>query len=116
MEVHDGKVLVPFTIANETDADALEGSIHLRLCDGCTFSATPQGFNKFDGESNSERNLDFQHVFAGTNLPPMEVSVVPPPGVTAFKIGIYYRCRTCDQIKLGSEPPQNDVGTVQLIR
>ena len=25
---------------------------------------------------------------------------MPPPGVTAFKIGIYYRCRTCYEIEL----------------
>jgi len=46
----DGVVRVPFTVLNATDADALEGSIDLKACDGCKIVGNPDGYTRLNGE------------------------------------------------------------------
>jgi hypothetical protein len=112
LNIADGVVHVPFTVTNGSDADALEGTIVLRACDRCKIVGNPPGFQKLAGEDDRERNFEFQHVFANSKVPQMEVSIVPPAGTDTFQVGISYRCRTCVLIK--GELPANDLGTVVL--
>jgi hypothetical protein len=86
LKLEDGSVQVPFTVQNSSDSDALEGSVVLRICDGCKFKETPQGFTKIDGQTENERNLDFQHIFSNSNIPRQRVSVIPPPNAPAFTL------------------------------
>jgi hypothetical protein len=113
LNIANGVVHVPFTIINGSDADALEGSISLRVCDGCKIVGDPDGYQKIAGEDDRERSMSFQHIFANSKAPRSEVSITPPAGADAFQVGIVYRCRTCVLIK-GGLLPANDLGTVIL--
>lgn len=111
LNVVDGAVKIPFTVANETDSDALEGSFSVRVCDGCKIVGMPEGFTQLNGQDEHERYQDFQHVLANTHLPKMNISVIPPAGADGFQIGLLYNCRTCSHVK--SFPPSS-IGTVTL--
>jgi hypothetical protein len=96
LQMHDGSVHVRLTVLNDTDVTALEGTIVLTVCDKCEIVGNPAGFTKVAGSPDTRRNMDFQHVFAKSRLPVMEVDVKPPPKATKFDIGIEYRCRNCE--------------------
>lgn len=111
----DGSVTLSFTVVNNTDANALEGTVIFRACNGCKIKSITGGFTKLPGEPDNQQNLDFQHIFARTNLPTMEATIIPPPDAESFQIGISYRCRTCnitDQNHLTL--PSDDLGMILI--
>jgi hypothetical protein len=114
LNMEDGVVKVPFTIMNGTDVDALDGTIVIFACDACKIVDTSPGFTKMDGQADNQRNFDFQHIFANSRAPKLEVSIVPPPNATTLQVAIEYRCRTCTLVKSHSAFPRNDVGTVLI--
>jgi len=114
LNMTNGIVKIQFHITNDSDADALEGAIDLRACDGCKILGNPDGFTKLNGEPDNEREMDFQHVFANSKLPKVEMQVIPPPNSDAFQIGIWYRCRTCVLVNTKVAVPRNNLGTVLL--
>jgi hypothetical protein len=92
----DGSVHVRFTVRNDTDVTAQEGVIVLIVCDKCEIVGNPAGFTKVSGSEDTRRNMDFEHVFAHSRLPPMEADVKPAPGESVVVLGIEYRCRNCE--------------------
>ena len=112
--VEDGKVKLYFNVLNPTGTDALEGVIILYVCRDCKIVETSPGFVKMVGQDDTERDFDFQHVFANARAQQMFVSVIPPPDADSFQIGIRYRCRSCLLVSDDQPIPANDLGTVIL--
>lgn len=114
LEETGGKIHVRFTVVNLTDANALDGDIILRVCSACKIVGTSPGFSHLEGSPATQRNFAFTHIFAHTDTQIMNVTVVPPPNVNSFQVGIEYRCRNCELPNGYRKLPASDIGTVVL--
>jgi hypothetical protein len=92
----DGVVHIKFWAQNDTDSTAVDGVIVFFVCDQCKIVKDPAEFSKLPGSPENTRNMDFQRIFAHSNLPPHEADVLPPAGVSSFVVGMDYRCRNCE--------------------
>lgn len=114
LNLENGAAKIKFDVVNGSDADALEGAIVFQACGGCKIIGTSPGFVKMDGQPDTERNWEFEHIFANSRAPRLEVTILPPHNVNSFQIAIKYRCRTCLLVRSGQPLPANDVGTVLI--
>jgi hypothetical protein len=106
----DGSVHVTFTVLNQTNVDALDGGLILQICDECKFAKEPARFSKHEALLDTERQMDFDHIFGETAIFPIALDVIPPPPPsTGVTITILYRGRTCVLHTQGT------MGTVHVI-
>jgi hypothetical protein len=106
----DGSIRVEFTVLNLSNADALDGSITLQICDDCKFAKEPPGFRKLAGQSDTQRYMEFKRILTQVSLETMTVDVTVPPRFERILVGITYRCRTCVVTEKVS------TGTVRIVR
>jgi hypothetical protein len=106
----DGSFRVEFTVLNLSNADALDGSITLQICDDCKFAKEPPGFRKLAGQSDTQRYMEFKRILTQVSLETMTVDVTVPPRFERILVGITYRCRTCVVTEKVS------TGTVRIVR
>jgi hypothetical protein len=90
----DGTVRFTITLANKSKVQAKNGSVYLRICEGCDFAEEPPGFHKQSSEYNQDRAMGFDALHAYTALAiPLRIRV--PTGVGQFAVGVTSRCENC---------------------
>lgn len=107
----DGTVHLEFTVANNTEVDALDGDLSLFICEYCKYAKEPELFTKLPTGTLQERTYHFSQILARTIFAPMSVDVLPPPFARSFTLGVMYRCRTCVLPKSA----KGIEGTVQIL-
>ncbi len=90
-----GVVTVQFSIYNSSDVAATNGAIIVRVCELCKFAGEPPGFAKVAGAEESDREHQFQHIYAKAMMETFSVKVEVPPNVSRAAIGIFASCETC---------------------
>jgi hypothetical protein len=111
-----GVVHVSFTVINDTDTPALEGTIILDVCDLCEIIGTPTGFTKVAGSRTTQLNMDFQHILAHSRVPTIEVDIRPPEGAPSFLIGVEYRCRNCNNVQYANSTLPSELSGTNTIK
>jgi hypothetical protein len=91
----DGVVTVPFTVYNSSDVVALNGVVHVRLCELCKFGEEPVGFRKIPGTEDTDREFDFEHVFPRAVIQTISVKVQVPISATRVAFAVFIPCDTC---------------------
>ena len=93
----DDSVDVSFTVYNPSDVAMGVGAVVMRICKVCRYSGEPSGFIKqaSAGGSDSDRERDFQHLWAKSALVTMTARVKVPPNVRRFEVGIFVSCANC---------------------
>jgi hypothetical protein len=90
----DGSVAFDIITLNKSDVTALKAAFVVRICTLCKFAKEPQGSVHTDGQPEQEREFDFLHIFAHSNLPKSTIEVIPPSGA-GFTVLVFYRCENC---------------------
>jgi hypothetical protein len=94
----DGSVTFDINTLNNSDVTALRAAFVVRICGLCKFAKEPQGSIHAAGQPEQEREFDFEHIFAHSNLPKSTIEVIPPSG-RGFTVDVFYRCDNCDADK-----------------
>jgi hypothetical protein len=93
----NGVSTVSFTAKNTGRAQAENGQVWIQICDGCRFAEEPEGTTIPQGDSTVRRkHFDVLHMgsyFEGTAL-----KIIPPDGLSSFKIALKYSCEKCPPI------------------
>ena len=104
-----------FTVANLTDAAAVDGDIIFHICNNCTFVKEPAQFRRLEGEGPTERNCEFARILPQSRLNTFETTIHVLPQYTQFNVGINYRCKTCIiPPVVNGQPPATSLGTVYI--
>ena len=90
----DGSVTFDINTLNNSDVTALRAAVVVRICTLCKFAKEPQGSIHADGQPEQEREFEYQHIFAHSNLPKSTIEVIPPLGA-GFTVLVFYRCENC---------------------
>lgn len=93
--VRTDPVSVSFLVYNPSDVPAVNGAVGVEICPVCMFASEPIGFGKVPGAPETQRNLEFQHIYAHSATRLLTISVKVPPGVSPFGIGVRVACETC---------------------
>lgn len=88
-------VEVKFTVYNPSDSNAGAGAIILRICESCRYADEPPGFHKITGSAESDREKDFQHIWAKAGMEIKTARIVVPPQLDSFMIGVIVACENC---------------------
>jgi hypothetical protein len=92
-------VAVTFMIKDHT---AKQTRVWVRLCTGCRYAKEPVGLENLNprGEDNDphERTRVVGDILPGPIYPPVDLQVIPPPGSTAFMIGMEIGCDNCEPV------------------
>ena len=96
----DGFVEVHVTVYNPSDYNAKTGAVMVRVCEACKYADEPSGFVKVVGGLDSDREHDFQHIWAKTAMEDMMVHISVPPEVHSFFVGVFVSCENCSAAKL----------------
>jgi hypothetical protein len=91
----DNAVTIEFAAVNPTDTQALNGSIGLRICKECRYAEEPLGSVRLAGAADTDREFQFQHMFAKSQSQTISARVRFPAGVPSFKFGVFIACETC---------------------
>jgi hypothetical protein len=109
----DGVVSLSFTFRAE-GYTAKNARVWLRLCTDCKYAKEPAGFQNLT--PNVENGTHERYRVIGDFLPnvayqPMNVDVIPPPGLSTFLVGVILGCDNCDPID--PDKPQTLIVHVQ---
>jgi len=101
----DGVISLSFTFRVEGHT-AKAAQVWLRLCTDCKYAKEPAGFQNL--APNAESTTHERYRVIGDFLPnvayqPMDVDIIPPPGVSTFVVGVILGCNNCDPID-GDKP------------
>jgi hypothetical protein len=88
-------VPVSFLVYNPSAINALNGSINVDICRTCAFASEPIGFARVAGAAETQRSLDFQHIYAKSAAQLLTLSLKVPPEINRFEIGVRVNCETC---------------------
>lgn len=88
-------VRVSLMIYNLSSVNALNGAVNVQLCDLCAFAFEPAGFQKIAGAPETQRSMDFQHIYSNGVLPLITIEVKVPQNVSPFLISVLANCDTC---------------------
>jgi len=110
----DGSVHVEFTVVNRSDANALNISLTLVICQGCKFAKEPAGYQKILGDKDTHRWMSVRALYVREFFRAMSVDIFPPTA-EPFMIGFQYRCETCADDTTSNFGTSN-FGTVHVIR
>jgi hypothetical protein len=105
----DGSVHVEFTVLNLSQANALNIGLTLALCEGCKFKNEPEGFHKLLGDSDEHRWINLPALHPAEAFRTISVDLILPRPISAFVMGVQYRCDTCPNDSMPS------AGTVHLV-
>jgi hypothetical protein len=102
---------VTFTVIDLSEANALNITLTLLICDDCKFAKEPDGFQQLPGDDrNTHRTLKTASLRIAEFASTMTVDIIPPPRALSFTMGIEYRCDTCAVV----QTPM--IGTVHVRR
>jgi len=87
---------VDFVVANLSSVSANQGSMVLRICQGCQFAEEPAGFQRVNGAPDTEREKPFMHILPQTISEKMSAKIIPPFTANRFEVDLIVKCETCD--------------------
>jgi len=93
----DGTVHLKLSVTNLTDVDAIDGDVIIIICDLCKYKSEPAGAVHLNGSPETQRNITFQRVLAGTTMPVIEFDVNAPS--YPFQMATFATCHTCLSLK-----------------
>jgi hypothetical protein len=101
----DGVVSLSFTFRVKGHT-AKQARMWLRLCTDCKYAKEPAGFQNL--MPNVDNGAHERYRVIGDFLPnvvyqPMNVDVIPPPGLSSFVVGVILGCDNCDPVD-GDKP------------
>jgi hypothetical protein len=88
-----------FIVYNASNYNAKTGGVTLRICKACTYANEPFGFVKIVGSEESDREYDFQHIWAHSATEELTVHVVVPPEYQSFTVGVFVACENCSPVE-----------------
>jgi len=91
----DNVVEVAFMVYNPSAVNARSGAVILRICEACKYAEEPKGFVAIAGGPESDRERDFQHIWAKTAMEVLSARITIPPGLPSFTLGIFVSCENC---------------------
>jgi hypothetical protein len=91
----DGIFHLDVTVLNLTEVEATNVDLTLQICDGCRYAKEPPGFSKPSGVPDTARELFVPRISSLGFLPTFSLDVIPAAYMSAFTVGINYRCTTC---------------------
>jgi len=90
----DGSLVFAVTVVNKSNVQASNGSVYLRICEGCTFAEEPARFIKPVGAENHDRQMMFQALDATTGLK-IPLKIKPPGMKNRIELEVTLRCGNC---------------------
>jgi len=90
----DGSVAFTITVANKSNVQAKNGSIYLRICQGCEFAEEPKRFSRPLTSPAYDREMLFQAINA-IEAVGIDLKIKPPPGIRRFEVDVTTRCENC---------------------
>lgn len=90
----DGNFPVEFSFLNGSESTAEAIDIWIRVCDECSFSKEPDGFEKPAGIDEHLRHRVIGSLNPSVNFEKMTI-LVKSPLLGHFQIGFKYACKTC---------------------
>jgi hypothetical protein len=88
-------VSVPIVVFNPTDVTALNASVSVMPCEGCSWASEPAGFSKVPGAPDSQRSVLYPHIFAKSAVQLAVFDFNVPLGATRFAVSVYGTCESC---------------------
>jgi hypothetical protein len=93
--VGDAPIPVKVSLANNSPVSALKIKWWIRICQGCRFHNEPTPLQHIGGAPEEERFGNFDALYTGSSLQPIEMEVDVPKQFAGLVIGMKYGCETC---------------------
>lgn len=91
----DGVFNVDFIIANNSDYPARQADVWIDVCNDCSFSKEPDGFDRPRGLRNQTRHMMISLLNPRASTEKYTLSVKPLKSFPAFEIQMRYSCDIC---------------------
>lgn len=92
----DGTISFTITVVNISTVDAMDGSIFLRICEGCAYAEEPARFRKAVASEPTDREMVFHSIRARTSIG-IPLKSIPAPGKhNRIETALTLRCSNCE--------------------
>jgi hypothetical protein len=95
VKAKDGSVSFEIVTLNESEVAALKGETNIRICALCKYAKEPEGSRQLPGAPDTDRALDFDHMFSSAMTQKLTLEVTPPSFAQRFTVDVHYACENC---------------------
>jgi hypothetical protein len=94
----DETLTVDFMVTNISDTPATTGELWVQICDECSFTKEPQGFDKPAGTPDMTRHKSFPSLNPGVTLEKMTIEFKMMKRFDSIDVGLRDSCATCGKL------------------